>query len=123
ISVGRTTFTYSLPQPSLRPALFSQTGGQGSVWGYIRKLLHQPDIIVLDASPHTRHEARELPDNEGGFQEVRYVANEFGVQAQSPLLPTPHPLPAHAQELIRIAEELRSQGVVFDQNGFRVNRK
>ncbi|XP_042222823.1 cuticle protein AM1159-like [Homarus americanus] len=55
-----------------------------------------------------------LPDNEGGFQEVRYVANEFGVQAQSPLLPTPHPLPAHVQELLRIAEEQRAAGITFE---------
>ncbi|KAG7176958.1 Cuticle protein [Homarus americanus] len=58
--------------------------------------------------------SHRLPDNEGGFQEVRYVANEFGVQVQSPLLPTPHPLPAHVQELLRIAEEQRAAGITFE---------
>ncbi|KAG7176950.1 Cuticle protein [Homarus americanus] len=128
-----TTFTCSLLQLSLRPALFGQTGPTGSVWGYIRELLHQPDIIVLDASPHTRHEALvptltwvtnnlhlpphsslsyPLPD--GSFAEVSYTADEFGYNVNSPLLPTPHPLPAHAQEQIRIAEEQRAQGITFE---------
>ncbi|XP_069167406.1 cuticle protein AM1159-like [Procambarus clarkii] len=62
-----------------------------------------------------------FPD--GVEAEVRYVANEFGFQPESDLLPTPHPLPAHAQEQLRIAEEQRAQGIQFDQRGFRVNKK
>ncbi|XP_042241691.1 cuticle protein AM1199-like isoform X2 [Homarus americanus] len=62
-----------------------------------------------------------LPD--GTVAEVRYVADENGYVAESPLIPTPHPLPAHAIEQIRIAEEQRAQGIVWDQYGFRVNRK
>ncbi|XP_053631853.1 cuticle protein AM1199-like [Cherax quadricarinatus] len=62
-----------------------------------------------------------LPD--GTFAEVRYVADELGYRAESPLIPTPHPLPAHALEQIRIAEEQRRQGITWDQYGFRVNRK
>ncbi|XP_063598380.1 cuticle protein AM1199-like [Penaeus indicus] len=53
-----------------------------------------------------------LPD--GTIAEVRFIANENGFQPQSDLLPTPHPLPAHALEQIRFAEEQRALGVVED---------
>ncbi|XP_042241689.1 cuticle protein AM1199-like [Homarus americanus] len=52
-----------------------------------------------------------LPD--GTIAEVRYFADENGYVAESPLIPTPHPLPAHAIEQIRIAEEQRAQGITF----------
>ncbi|KAK3858353.1 hypothetical protein Pcinc_035455 [Petrolisthes cinctipes] len=52
-----------------------------------------------------------LPD--GTLAEVRYVANENGFQPESSLLPTPHPLPAHAVEQIRVAEEQRRLGITF----------
>ncbi|XP_045621208.1 cuticle protein AM1159 [Procambarus clarkii] len=60
---------------------------------------------------------------EGGTAEVRYVADENGFQPQSDLIPTPHPLPAHVHDLLRIAEEQRAQGVQYDQRGFRINKK
>ncbi|XP_064084341.1 cuticle protein AM1199-like [Macrobrachium nipponense] len=53
-----------------------------------------------------------LPD--GSFAEVRYIADENGFRAESPLIPTPHPLPAHAIEQIRFAEEQRARGITFD---------
>ncbi|XP_045621373.1 cuticle protein AM1159-like [Procambarus clarkii] len=55
----------------------------------------------------------KLPD--GTVAEVRYVADELGYRAESPLIPTPHPLPAHAIEQIRVAEEQRRQGITFDK--------
>ncbi|XP_063598673.1 cuticle protein AM1199-like [Penaeus indicus] len=54
-----------------------------------------------------------FPLDDGTFAEVRYVADEFGFRAESPLLPTPHPLPAHAVEQIRVAEEQRRRGIQF----------
>ncbi|XP_042229188.1 cuticle protein AMP4-like [Homarus americanus] len=62
-----------------------------------------------------------LPD--GTIAEVRYIANEDGFQPESSLLPTAHPLPAHAIEQIRFAEEQRALGITYDQFGFRSNRK
>ncbi|XP_064084343.1 cuticle protein AM1199-like [Macrobrachium nipponense] len=53
-----------------------------------------------------------LPD--GTLAQVRYIADEFGFRAESPLIPTPHPLPAHAIEQIRIAEQQRAQGIVWE---------
>ncbi|KAK8377501.1 hypothetical protein O3P69_013853 [Scylla paramamosain] len=53
-----------------------------------------------------------LPD--GTFAEVTFIADEGGFRPQSPLLPTPHPLPAHAIEQIRIAEEQRARGEIFE---------
>ncbi|XP_068226260.1 cuticle protein AM1159-like [Palaemon carinicauda] len=51
---------------------------------------------------------------EGLTGEIRYVADENGFRAESPLLPTPHPLPAHAIEQIRIAEQQRANGITFE---------
>ncbi|XP_050720551.1 cuticle protein AM1199-like [Eriocheir sinensis] len=44
-----------------------------------------------------------LPD--GTQAVVTYIADENGYRAESPLNPTPHPLPAHAIEQIRFAEQ------------------
>ncbi|XP_071551780.1 cuticle protein AM1199-like [Panulirus ornatus] len=55
-----------------------------------------------------------FPLDDGSIAEVVYVADEGGYRAESPLIPTPHPLPAHAIEQIRIAEEQRRQGIVWE---------
>ncbi|XP_071552006.1 cuticle protein AM1199-like [Panulirus ornatus] len=55
-----------------------------------------------------------FPLDDGTVAQVSYIADEFGFRAESPLIPTPHPLPAHAIEQIRIAEEQRRQGIVWD---------
>ncbi|XP_042241703.1 cuticle protein AM1199-like [Homarus americanus] len=64
-----------------------------------------------------------FPLDDGSIGEVIYVADEFGYRPESALIPTPPPLPAHAIEQIAFAEELRRQGVEWDQYGFRINRK
>ncbi|XP_050720647.1 cuticle protein AMP1A-like [Eriocheir sinensis] len=53
-----------------------------------------------------------FPD--GTVAEITYVADENGYRAESPLIPTDHPLPAHVYELLRIAEEQRAKGITFD---------
>ncbi|XP_045102280.1 cuticle protein AM1199-like [Portunus trituberculatus] len=63
-----------------------------------------------------------FPLDDGSIAEVQYVADELGYQPVSNLIPTPHPLPAHAIEQIRFAEELRAQGATWDQYGFRLTR-
>ncbi|XP_047478451.1 cuticle protein AM1159-like [Penaeus chinensis] len=54
-----------------------------------------------------------FPLDDGTFAEVRFIADEFGFLAESPLLPFLHPLPAHAVEQIRVAEEQRRRGIQF----------
>lgn len=51
-----------------------------------------------------------FPFPEGGTGHVTYVADENGYRPESPLIPTPHPLPAHAIEQIRFAESQRRRG-------------
>ncbi|KAK8377809.1 hypothetical protein O3P69_014036 [Scylla paramamosain] len=53
-----------------------------------------------------------FPD--GTVAEITYIADENGYVAQSPLIPTPHPLPPHVYELLRIAEEQRAAGITFN---------
>merc|ERR1719427_877284 len=62
-----------------------------------------------------------LPREDGSFARVEFVANENGFQPISDLLPTPHPLPEHVHELLRIAEQQRAEGVSFDGQGRRLN--
>ncbi|KAG7158126.1 Cuticle protein [Homarus americanus] len=81
----------------------------------------EEDHVTVKTTSTKRNRKFPLPD--GTVAEVRYVADENGYVADSPLIPTPPPLPAHAIEQIRIAEEQRAQGIVWDQYGFRVNRK
>ncbi|XP_069167585.1 cuticle protein AM1159-like [Procambarus clarkii] len=54
-----------------------------------------------------------FPLDDGTVAEVRYVADDNGFRPESPLLPTPHPLPAHVHELLRIAEDQRARGITF----------
>ncbi|XP_050711926.1 cuticle protein AM1159-like [Eriocheir sinensis] len=43
-----------------------------------------------------------------------FVADENGYRVESPLLPTPPPLPAHAIAQIEFARQQRAQGVSYD---------
>ncbi|XP_076056250.1 cuticle protein AM1274-like [Oratosquilla oratoria] len=62
-------------------------------------------------------------DPEGNRVEVSFVADENGYVAQSPFLPVAPPLPVHALEQIRFAEEQKRQGVVYDEQGFVAGRR
>ncbi|XP_069167584.1 cuticle protein AM1199-like [Procambarus clarkii] len=57
--------------------------------------------------------AFSFPFPEGGTGNVRYVADELGYRPESNLIPTPPPLPPHAIEQIRVAEEQRRRGITF----------
>merc|ERR1712168_1081792 len=58
-----------------------------------------------------------LPD--GSIATINWVADANGFRAESPLLPVapvnPHPIPAHAQELIDFANAQLAAGLVWDQ--------
>ncbi|XP_076056244.1 cuticle protein AM1274-like isoform X2 [Oratosquilla oratoria] len=62
-------------------------------------------------------------NEDGSVVEVRYRADENGYQPESPYLPVAPPMPAHALEQIRIAEEQKRQGIVFDERGFVVGQQ
>ncbi|XP_071551778.1 cuticle protein AM1199-like [Panulirus ornatus] len=51
-----------------------------------------------------------FPFPDGGVGELTYVADENGYRADSPLLPTPHPLPDHAIKQILFAEQEQGRG-------------
>ncbi|KAK8745506.1 hypothetical protein OTU49_000225, partial [Cherax quadricarinatus] len=54
-----------------------------------------------------------FPDGTPAY--IVYVADENGYRPESDLLPKAHPLPPHAIEQIRIAEEQRAQGITFEK--------
>lgn len=54
---------------------------------------------------------------EGETINVQYVADENGFQPESDAIP---PTPPHVNELLKIADEQRAQGIQFDERGFEV---
>ncbi|XP_076056238.1 cuticle protein AMP2-like [Oratosquilla oratoria] len=62
------------------------------------------------------------PADDGSIVEVQYKAGDQGFQAESPVLPKAPPMPAHAEEQVRIGEDQRRQGLVFDHKGFLVGK-
>ncbi|XP_071551777.1 cuticle protein AM1199-like [Panulirus ornatus] len=63
-----------------------------------------------------------FPLDDGTIAEYRFAANENGYQVQSPVIPTPHPLPAHAAEQVAFAEQERARGARWDELGRRIAR-
>merc|ERR1711915_635740 len=61
-----------------------------------------------------------LPREDGSLGRVEFVADENGFHPQSDLLPVGPPPPPHVQELLRIADEQRAQGIQFDDQGRRL---
>ncbi|CAL4063300.1 unnamed protein product [Meganyctiphanes norvegica] len=59
--------------------------------------------------------------DDGSVVEVRYIADENGYRAESPILPLSPANPAHVEDLIRKAQEEDAQGIIFDDLGFRIN--
>ncbi|KAK8745553.1 hypothetical protein OTU49_000261 [Cherax quadricarinatus] len=54
-----------------------------------------------------------FPFPEGGTGRLTYVADEYGYRPESDLIPKGPPLPPHAIEQIRVAEEQRRRGITF----------
>merc|ERR1712106_848619 len=54
-----------------------------------------------------------------GVATVNWIADALGFRAESPLLPVapvnPHPIPAHAQELINFANAQLAAGLIWNQ--------
>ncbi|XP_071551990.1 cuticle protein AM1199-like [Panulirus ornatus] len=76
-------------------------------------------IVNAGGAPGSRGQSNvqgsyRFPSPDGTYNEVRYFADENGFRAESPLIPTPHPLPAHAIEQIATAEEQRRRGIVWE---------
>ncbi|XP_071551776.1 cuticle protein AM1199-like [Panulirus ornatus] len=63
-----------------------------------------------------------FPLDDGTIADFQFVANENGYQVQSPVIPTPHPLPAHAAEQVAFAEQERARGARWDELGRRIAR-
>ncbi|XP_050720648.1 cuticle protein AM1159-like [Eriocheir sinensis] len=103
--------------PQLRPVeilLDERTQGTDGSFSYTYEA---ENGIAMDVSGRPGSEGQSnmqgsyrftLPD--GTLAEVRFFADENGYRAESPLIP---PVPAHAQEQIRIAQEQREQGITF----------
>ena len=72
------------------------------------KLDFDPLFSIDDPSFHRF----TFPDGTPG--QFSFVADESGYRVESPLLPTPPPLPAHAIEQIAKAERERAAGIVHD---------
>ncbi|KAK3857449.1 hypothetical protein Pcinc_036282 [Petrolisthes cinctipes] len=64
-----------------------------------------------------------FPLDDGTIAEVTFIANENGYVPQSDLIPTPHPLPEHVVETLRLVDELVRQGATWDDQGTRVSRR
>lgn len=55
-----------------------------------------------------------MPLSDGTSAVITFVADEFGYQPASELLPVGPPAPAHVAELLRIADEQRAAGITFE---------
>ncbi|KAG7173486.1 Cuticle protein [Homarus americanus] len=72
-----------------------------------QQLCHLPAIASSSSNHHLHYPNRfTLPD--GTPAVFTFVADEFGYRVESDLLPTPHPLPAHAIAQIEFARQQKA---------------
>ncbi|XP_076055357.1 cuticle protein AMP4-like [Oratosquilla oratoria] len=89
-------------------------GVSGSSFEAGNGIKFQQKVVTGDLGQSNAEGVYSYPDEFGNVIEVHYIANENGFQAQGNHLPVAPPAPAHVAELLRIAEEQRAAGIVFE---------
>ncbi|CAL4086908.1 unnamed protein product, partial [Meganyctiphanes norvegica] len=107
-------------QQGLPIAILSQSNIPNELGNYQHQFETENGIVVQEqgfagsAGQTNMEGSYSFPLPDGSFAEVRYIADENGFRAESPLLPQAPPAPPHVAELLRIAEQQRAQGIVFN---------
>ncbi|XP_076055345.1 cuticle protein AMP4-like [Oratosquilla oratoria] len=89
-------------------------GVSGSSFEAGNGIKFQQKVVTGDLGQSNAEGVYSYPDEFGNVIEVQYIANENGFQAQGTHLPVAPPAPAYVAELLRIAEEQRAAGIVFE---------
>ncbi|XP_076055353.1 cuticle protein AMP4-like [Oratosquilla oratoria] len=89
-------------------------GVSGSSFEAGNGIKFQQKVVTGDLGQSNAEGVYSYPDEFGNVIEVHYIANENGFQPQGNHLPVAPPAPAYVAELLRIAEEQRAAGIVFE---------